>query len=95
MRLYGKCGKADPCHDRRHCNPWRGSRTRENREALAFEEAADDPLHPNEIDLALYEFEEREGWLDTELGPGRPGVEVYVTRAGTAHAMDQDQSDCH
>lgn len=31
MRLYGKLGKGDPCHDRKHCNPWRGSRTREKR----------------------------------------------------------------
>jgi hypothetical protein len=37
MRLYGKCGKDDPCHDRRHCNPWRGSRTRENRNAFEKE----------------------------------------------------------
>jgi hypothetical protein len=29
MRLYGKCGIGDPCHDRKHCAPEKGSRTRE------------------------------------------------------------------
>jgi hypothetical protein len=40
VRLYGKCGCSDPCYDKRHCNPWRGSRTREHRRALRFERLA-------------------------------------------------------
>ena len=41
MRLYGKCGKGDPCYDRKHCDASRGSRTREKRRAMEFEKAAD------------------------------------------------------
>lgn len=41
MRLYGKCGKSDPCHDHRHCVPEKGSRTKEKKQALIKEGKAE------------------------------------------------------
>lgn len=52
MKLYGMCGKSDPCFDRRFCTPERGSRSAENRLAFKHEEAG------GELDAFDAEFED-------------------------------------